>query len=338
MSARVVQGFGTFQQLDDVAHELGFRRPLLVSDVPVYAEQVRSAVAWFRDFGPNPDSLACERGRDLAAELGADSIIALGGGSSLDCGKGINFLLTNGGKISDFRGYAKAKKPMLPMIGIPTTAGTGSEAQSYAVISDAETHVKMACGDPKAAFAITILDPELTRTVPQAVRAASGFDAIAHAVETLVTKRRNAVSLTYTREAWKRLPQAFMKTDDASLEAMQVGSYLAGLAIENSMLGAAHACANPLTKNYGIVHGSALAVLLPHVVKWNACPEYGEFHPDLPSYLRNLADSAGLPSTLREVGVPKDDLSRLSEEAHEQWTGRFNPRPIVAQEIYQCAW
>ena len=338
MSARVLQGFGTFQQLDDVAHELGFRRPLLVSDVPAYAEQVRSAVAWFRDFGANPDSAAAERGRDVAAKVGIDSIIALGGGSSLDCAKGINFLLTNGGKISDYRGYAKAKKPMLPMIGIPTTAGTGSEAQSYAVISDAETHVKMACGDPKAAFAITILDPELTRTVPESVRAASGFDAIAHAVETLVTKRRNAVSLTYTREAWKRLPGAFMKTDEASLEAMQVGSYLAGLAIENSMLGAAHACANPLTRNYGVIHGPALAVLLPHVVKWNACPEYAEFHPDLAGYLRELANSAGLPATLRDLGVPKDDLPRLSEEAHDQWTGRFNPRPIAAQEIYECAW
>jgi alcohol dehydrogenase len=129
-----------------------------------------------------------------------------------------------------------------------------------------------------------------------------------------------------------------MNTDEAFLEAMQVGSYFAGLAIENSMLGAAHACANPLTKNYGITHGPALAVLLPHVVRWNACPEYAEFHPDLASYVRELANSAGLPSTLRELGVPKDHLPRLSQEAHEQWTGRFNPRPIVAQEIYECAW
>ena len=96
-----------------------------------------------------------------------------------------------------------------------------------------------------------------------------------------MTKRRNALSLTFTREAWKRLSGAYMKTDDRSLEDMQVGAYLAGLAIENSMLGAAHACANPLTKNYGIVHGIALAVLLPHVVRWNACPDYDEFHPDL---------------------------------------------------------
>ena len=130
-----------------------------------YADGVPHA-AWFSNFGANPDSSAAERGACLAAEAGVDSIIALGGGSSLDCAKAINFLLTNGGSMRDYRGYAKARKPMLPMIGIPTTAGTGSEAQSYAVISDAETKTKMACGDPKAAFAITILDPELTRTVP----------------------------------------------------------------------------------------------------------------------------------------------------------------------------
>jgi alcohol dehydrogenase len=144
--------------------------------------------------------------------------------------------------------------------------------------------------------------------------------------------------LTFTREAWKRLSGAFMKTDDRSLEDMQVGAYLAGLAIENSMLGAAHACANPLTKNYGIIHGIALAVLLPHVVRWNACADYDEFHPDLPGYLRAIASDAGLPSSLAELGVPKADLPRLSEEAAEQWTGRFNPRPINALEIYECAW
>ena len=337
MSARVVQGFGSFARLGEIASELGFTRPLLVSDVPMYAPCTPCA-AWFANFGANPDSAAAERGRDLAAEAQVDSIIAVGGGSSLDCAKAINFLLTNGGHIRDYRGYGKARKPMLPMIGVPTTSGTGSEAQSYAVISDAGTGTKMACGDPKAAFAVAILDPDLTRSVPHQVRAASAFDAIAHAVETLVTKRRNTLSLTFTREAWKRLTTSYMKTDDSSLEDMQVGAYLAGLAIENSMLGAAHACANPLTKNFGIVHGVALAVLLPHVVRWNACPEYHEFHPDLAGYLRVIANDTGMPSTLAELGIGKSDLPRLALEASEQWTGLFNPRPLNAMEIYQCAW
>lgn len=332
-----MQGFGSLSRLPEIREELGFKQSLLVSDVAIYAGQIPDVV-WFSDFSPNPDSEAAQRGSVTAAQSQVDSIIALGGGSSMDCAKAINFLLTNGGSMSDYRGYGKARRPMLPMIGIPTTAGTGSEAQSYAVISDAATKTKMACGDPKAAFAITILDPELTRSVPCAVRAASGFDAIAHAVETLVTKRRSALSLVYSREAWQRLSRSYMRTDDRSLEDMQVGSYLAGLAIENSMLGGAHACANPLTKNYGILHGDALAALLPSVVRWNACPEYQEFHPALADFLANLARDAGLPGSLRELNVPKSDLARLSKEASEQWTGFFNPRPLNALEIYECAW
>src|SRR5205814_7921129 len=121
-------------------------------------------------------------GRAFAGPLGIDSIIGLGGGSSMDCAKGINFLLTNGGVMPDYWGYGKAKHPMLPMIGIPTTAGTGSEAQCYALISNAQTHVKMACGDPKAAFRVAILDPSLTVSQPTGVTATTGFDAIAHAV------------------------------------------------------------------------------------------------------------------------------------------------------------
>jgi alcohol dehydrogenase len=337
VSARVLQGFGSFAHLSEIAAELGFQRSLLVSDVPAYAKLAPNEF-WFSDFGANPDSSAAERGSLFARAAGVDSIIALGGGSSLDCAKAINFLLTNGGQMSEYRGYGKARKPMLPSIGIPTTAGTGSEAQSFAVISDADTKTKMACGDPKAAFSVTILDPDLTRTVPSNVRAASGFDALSHAVETLVTKRRTTLSLTYAREAWRLMADAYMKTDDRSLEAMQLGSYLAGLAIETSMLGAAHACANPLTKNYGIIHGEALAVLLPHVVRWNACPEYSEFHPDLAGFLWDRAGEAGLASTLRSFGVPKEDLPRLSEEAAQQWTGKFNPRPLNALEIYECAW
>src|SRR5262247_4885498 len=110
-----------------------------------------------------------EAGRDFAEPLGIDSIIGLGGGSSMDCAKAINFVLTNGGTMKDYWGFGKAARPMLPMIGIPTTAGTGSEAQAYALISDSETHAKMACGDPKAAFKVAILDPALTVTQPREV-------------------------------------------------------------------------------------------------------------------------------------------------------------------------
>ena len=159
----------------------------LVQRAAASLEGAGIAASVFHDFDANPDSAMVEAGRARAASLGIDSIVALGGGSSLDCAKGINFVLTNGGTMRDYRGFGKAARPMLPSIGVPTTAGTGSEAQSYALISDSETHAKMACGDPKAAFRIAILDPELTATQPRSVAAVAGYDAISHAVESFVT-------------------------------------------------------------------------------------------------------------------------------------------------------
>src|SRR6185295_13782481 len=229
----------------------------------------------FHDFDVNPDTRMVEAGAKFASSSGIDSIIALGGGSSLDCAKGINLLLTNGGGMRDYHGYGKATRPLLPMIGIPTTAGTGSEAQSYALISDAETHVKLACGDPQLAFRIALLDPALTVSQPVGVTATSGFDAIAHAVETFVTTKRNPLSELFSREAWRLLERSYERVltnpdDIAARGDMQLGAFFAGMAIENSMLGATHACANPLTAHYGTTHGEAIALLLASVVRWNA--------------------------------------------------------------------
>ena len=173
---------------------------------------------------------------------------------------------------------------MLPSIGVPTTAGTGSDAQSYALISDAETHAKMACGDPKAAFRVAILDPALTVSQPKAVTAVAGYDAFSHAVESFVTARRTAMSDVFAREAWRLLEANYERvlaapSDLAARGAMLLGSHEAGIAIEQSMLGATHACANPLTARYGTTHGIAIAVMLPHVVRWNSVvvgERYGE--------------------------------------------------------------
>ena len=164
---------------------------------------------------------------------------------------------------------------MLPMIGVPTTAGTGSEAQSYAIISDPRTHIKMACGDPKAAFRAVILDPGLTLTQPAHVTAAAGFDALSHAVESFVSTKRNPRSQKMALEAWRLLESHYERVlaaphDLDARAAMQLGAFYAGTAIELSMLGAAHACANPVTARYGTTHGDAIAILLPHVVRWNA--------------------------------------------------------------------
>src|SRR5262249_25985424 len=170
---RLVFGEGVMSRLGALAGELGFRRTLLVADHGLVASgHVQEALDFlagaeievfpFHDFEVNPDTRMIEAGRSFAEPLKIDSVIGLGGGSSMDCAKGINFLLTNGGKMQDYWGYGKAAKIMLPMIAVPTTAGTGSEAQSYALIADAKTHMKMACGDPKAACRIAVLDPDLT--------------------------------------------------------------------------------------------------------------------------------------------------------------------------------
>jgi alcohol dehydrogenase len=302
-----------------------------------------------------------EAGAAFAAPLDVDAIVAIGGGSSLDCAKGINFVLRNGGPIAAFRGYGKAATPLLPAIAIPTTAGTGSDAQSYAVISDAQTGTKMACGDPSAAPRVAILDPDLTITAPRHVTAMAGFDAIAHAVETAVTTKRNPLSDTFSHQAWRLLNDAYERvllhpTDAEARGAMLLGAHLAGLAIEASMLGAAHACANPLTARFGITHGLALAILLPHVVRWNAAaakdgyaallgaPRRRARDEDaaeaLARRLEDLAVAGHLAITLADAGVTASAVPELAELASVQWTGTFNPRSFDArgaEEIYRAA-
>lgn len=353
----LVFGPGTVRQAGRFARELGFRRTLIVADsgmeraghtatvLAALASEGIESTPW-SSFSVNPDSRMVEHGRDFAERLRADSIIGLGGGSSMDCAKAINIVLTNGGAIKDYWGHGKVEKPMLPMIGIPGTTGTGSEAQSYALISDAETHVKMAIGDPKAAFRVAILDPEVALTQPAGVRAMAGYDAISHAVESFVTLKRNAVSQCFSREAWRLMNGSFDRLitrheDLEAVAAMQMGAWFAGCAIEASMLGATHALANPLTAVYGIAHGQAIATMLPHVVRWNAQPEYAELDASLPERLEDLAYIAKLDSKLSQLGVEQDRLTELADAAALQWTGRFNPRPfdaVSALEIYRCAY
>ena len=369
---RVVFGPGSIERLGPLARELTFHRTLLVADPGVVkaghvAEATRRledagiAVTPYHDFGENPDSAMIDAGFRFAEPLDVDSIVGLGGGSSLDCAKGINFVLTTGGSLGDYRGYGQAGTPLVPMIGIPTTAGTGSEAQSYAVISDATTHMKMACGDPSAAVRVAILDPELTFTAPRHVTAMAGFDAIAHAVETAVTVRRTPLSDTFSHRAWQLLAGAFERvllhpSDADARAAMQLGSHFAGIAIEQSMLGAAHACANPLTARYNLAHGLALAILLPHVVRWNAGPALDRYAALIGSprrrardedaaetlalKLEDLARAGGLAMKLSDKGVEERALPELAAQAAGQWTGTFNPRPFDAQgamEIYRAA-
>jgi alcohol dehydrogenase len=371
---RVVFGPGRISELGSLCLELGARRVLVVTDHGLEEaghaqrgiELLNSAgieCALFDEVQPNPTTDDIDRGLNTARQAPVDVIVAIGGGSSMDCAKGINFLLTNGGRIEDYHGWGKAARPMLPMIAVPTTSGTGSEAQSYALIADARTHMKMACGDPKAACRIALLDPNLTLSMPAPVTAATGIDALCHAVESYVTTRRNPVSQLFSRQAWNLLARAFpiVVNAPADLDArsgMLLGAHLAGAAIENSMLGVTHSLANPLSAHFGVTHGVAIGVLMPHVVRYNnegaAARLYAELASDaglcapadpragdiLAQRLFALAEQAGLPGRLADCGVDAGLIPVMAAEAAQQWTARFNPRAVdesSLRELYERA-
>lgn len=369
---RVVFGSGSLNRLGELARELRASKVLLVTD-PGLAQtghpqramrslqEAKLEVFLFDQVKENPTTRHVEVGVEFARARQIDFIVAVGGGSSMDAAKGINFIYTNGGKMEDYKGHNRATKPMLPSIGIPTTAGTGSEAQCYALITDESSHLKMACGDKKAAFRVAILDPEVTLSQPRGVTAVTGIDAVAHALESYVCTKRNPVSQLHALSAWQHLEPnlEIVLTEPSNQEAraaMQIGSHFAGVSIENSMLGICHSCANPLTAHYGVVHGAAIGILLPHVIRFNAPSAEGLYanlaasrnlgngepaSEILARRVAQLVSLAGQPTRLRDAGVAQSILPLLAEEASQQWTAKFNPRPVTEADllhVYERAW
>ena len=364
-ATRLVVGAGTLGRLGTLARELGATRALVTSDPGIVRcghaaagiavlEAQGIATALFDAFCENPSTTAVEAGAALAREFRPHLIVGLGGGSSMDCAKGINFLVSCGGRMQDYRGRGTATGPMLPSIAVPTTAGTGSETQSFALITDADTGMKLACGDPRAAFRVAILDVELTLTQPRMVAALTGVDAIAHAVESHVSRAATPASRAFSREAWRllahHLPRVFADGHDLEARAaVQLGAAWAGLAIENSMLGAAHALANPLTAAHDVVHGQAVGLMLPHVVRYNepACgSDYAallgavgiEAPPNaaggrLAAWLDGLLVEAGLHRSLESLGIASPATAALAEAAASQWTAAFNPRQVGQADL-----
>ncbi len=357
---RIVFGIDASLRAGELARETGLKKVLLVTDPGIVAaghagrllESLHKAgvgTVLFDKVRENPTTADVDVCLATARQSGIDGIVGLGGGSSMDTAKGCNFLLTNGGRMQDYWGVGKAARPMLPFIAIPTTAGTGSECQSFALIADAATHQKMACGDAKAAARIAILDPALTLSQPPRVAACTGIDALSHALETAVTKKRNTLSLAYSREAWRlcRTSLPLVLQEDGGLAAragMLLGAALGGLAIENSMLGAAHAAANPLTAHFGLAHGQAVGLMLPSVIRFNAgdaetarlYEEMGESKAAVLAakveWLLNLGD---MPRSLADCPVKRASIPLLAAEAAKQWTAGFNPRAVGEKDFVQ---
>ena len=370
---RVLFGQGCIAQLGDAVRRLSSGPVLLVTDPGIVAAGLAARalasldsaglqVEVFDGVEENPTTLHVQAGVQFVSRTGVEfgSIVGLGGGSAMDCAKGINFLLTNGGRMEDYWGDGKATTAMLPSIGVPTTAGTGSEAQRFALIAqDQGEHQKMACGDRKVRFRTVLLDPDLLSTAPAAVVAAAAVDAVAHAVESFVTTRANPVSRLFAGEALRLLHGSFeswvgnhQSSDTGG--AVLLGAHWAGAAIEHSMLGAAHACANPLTGRYGITHGVAVGVMLPHVIRYNGTVVNGDYanlvkvagiavEVEESAAADVLADrvgalyrSARMPSRLSELpGVKEEELESLAQRAASQMTAGFNPRAVGRDECHQ---
>jgi alcohol dehydrogenase len=363
---RLVVGPGTIVRLGELARELGATRALVVSDPGIVdaghaaagiesLEEAGLATAVFSAFGENPSESQVAAGAEAARAFRPDLLVGLGGGSSMDCAKGINFLVSCGGRMRDYKGRGTATGPMLPSIAVPTTAGTGSETQSFALVTDDETGMKMACGDPRAAFRVAILDVNLTLTQPLSLAAVTGIDAISHAVESHVSRAATPASRVFSREAWRllaaNLPLVFADGGGpiGARAAVQYAAALAGLAIEHSMLGAAHALANPLTAAHGVVHGQAVGVVLPHVVRFNG-PACGDRYAELlaavgldspaatagdrlAGLLADILAASGLRTSLSGLGIVTADAAALAAAAAAQWTAGFNPRAVTTADL-----
>ncbi|MCB9664622.1 MAG: iron-containing alcohol dehydrogenase [Alphaproteobacteria bacterium] len=366
--ARVVEGEASAAVAEAVA-ALASRQPVVLTDGGVAARgapaRVAAAVAArlgvaevrvhvLRD--GEPDEARVADAADLLRTAAPDALVAVGGGSVLDTAKAAGFLLADGGRMEDWWGFGRTRSPHLPLIAVPTTAGTGSEVQSFALVSRDGDHRKMACGAPGAMPRVAVLDPALTASAPRRTTILAGLDALVHALETAVTTVRTPASAAAAAEAfaliWPALPRVAADPHDlAARTAMLRGSCRAGQAIEASMLGAAHALANPVSARWGVPHGLAVATMAPGVIRFNAAvPEAAATCAALAASV-GLGASAdalaaaleGLLATLGVAGAPSawtglaDALEDVSVDAAGQWTAGFNPRPLdeaAARALY----
>lgn len=364
---QIVYGAGSMARVPELLHKISVKKVFIVTDEGIalagYPERLKDLLhkaglecAIYAGCRENPTEADAENCVVPARAFQPDVIVGLGGGSSMDTAKACNFIYTNGGRMEDYCGYGKASKPMLPLVCIPTTSGTGSECQSFALISRDSDHRKMACGDPKNAASIAILDPELTLSQPKAVTANTGIDALAHAIETYVSLKATPYSRIFAAEAFRLLAMAFPKVlresdNMAARSAMQLGAAYAGLAIENSMLGAAHGSANPITARFDITHGQAVGMLLPAVIRRNS--EDNEVHDDYLNLLHSVASDpdcefesldqlvenhltlAGMPLYLSDIGISAKHVAELAADAETQWTSSFNPVSLGERDFQE---
>ena len=308
----------------------------------------------FDGVDPNPKDRNVERGAQVVRSFEADAMVAVGGGSVIDCAKAIGVLVSHDGKrIKDFEGKTAVKKPILPFIAVPTTAGTGSEVTFSAVITDRENNYKMTVRSPFMAAKVALLDPKLTVTVPPHITASTGMDALTHAIEAYTVKVSepisDALALYAIELITNNLVNAVKNGENINARAcMLVGSLLAGMAFSHSDVGSVHCMAEALGGVYDAPHGVCNAVLLPYVMEYNAefCLEkyariaqaMGEIFDTMEEgamkaveRVKKLSVDVGLPS-FKSLGVKEEDLEKLADMAAKNISTKSNPREMSKED------
>ncbi|MCR4745154.1 MAG: iron-containing alcohol dehydrogenase [Lachnospiraceae bacterium] len=342
-----------------VVYDKGVKAVGLADKVINAIDKKRFSVTEYDGVIPNPTNQVVEEGYRIAAEKSIDTFIAVGGGSSIDTAKAINVLTANGGNIMDYEGIGNVPDPLHPLIAIPTTAGTSSEITNVSALIDTESVRKYVVIDNKLVPDKVICDPEFTRTVPPFVTAATGLDAITHAVESYISNCSNALtkynSLTALKIFHDNLPIAYKNGDDMEArENMMLGCIIVGFGFSNANLGLVHAIAHTLSAHFGLAHGDANATVLPYVTEFNAEKCTNEMiemaeaiglslsgNPDEDKFalskelLRMVKEMNIKP--LREQGrekkISEDDFEMIAEEALKEGPMHFNPRQDVTKEI-----
>lgn len=365
VKSNITFGRGAAEKLPELLNGYGIQNLMVVYDSGVKAagiaekvlEQVKKAdvnVTVFDEVIPNPTNEIVEKAACAAKAAKVDGFVAVGGGSSIDTAKAINVLMTNPGKIGEYGGMNKVKHPCLPLIAIPTTAGTSSEITNVSALIDTEKVVKYVVIDNNIVASDVIADPEFTRTAPAGVTAATGMDAITHAVESYISNMATPLteyhSLTGLQILYNSIKRAVKDGSDMEArEQMMLGCIITGFGFSNANLGLVHGIAHTLSAHFGLAHGMANATVLPYVMEFNAdsCPEKmtalakaigipvsGSIEEDkylLAGELKKLIKELHI-KTLSEQGIDRKDFDMLAEDVLKEPVLGFNPRQNVTKE------
>lgn len=368
MPTKVESGYNISKNTGQIIQELGVSKVLIVTDsgienagllkpVTISLDEAGIEYHIFNEVEPNPFVETFEKGVEHIKEFNVDAVLGVGGGSSIDTAKGVAIMSTNPGSILDYEGVGKIKIPPLPIIAIPTTAGTGSEVTNSTVVTNKETSFKLGVLGPHVYPDIAILDPYFIMNLPQSITASTGMDALTHAIESYTSKTANIVSEAMAKHAitiiGKNLTKTyFVGTDIESRRKMLDASMIAGAAFAQSRLGNVHAISHTLGGVFNIPHGVANAVLLPYIMKFNlpACTEkYGEIAEALGCDVRNLTKKEAaeraiakvvemnemmrIPLNLKELDVNLQYIGKLTEDAMRSGNVHVNPRLTTSEDI-----